>query len=127
MINKINQIIEILKTLTLLEASELIKGIEKTFNIDSSLAHNESMRLSPSKSGEQIEEKSKYNVILKEIPANKKIAILKIIRASTGMGLKDAKVLIDSVPSTIQENVTKNIAEKTKQQIEEIGGKVSLN
>ena len=76
---------------------------------------------------EEVEEKTEFNVMLDEVPADKKIAILKIVRGLTGLGLKEAKTLVESAPTVVQENVAKDAAEDAKKQIEEAGGKVSLN
>jgi len=75
---------------------------------------------------EEVEEKTEFNVMLDEVPADKKIAVLKVVRAITGLGLKEAKELVESAPKTIQEGVAKDTAEDSKKQIEAAGGKVSL-
>jgi len=127
MSEKITQIVEELKTLTLLEASELVTAIEETFGVDASSSIGGSVVMStiPSTS-EEIEEKTEFNVMLEEVPADKKIAILKIVRSLTGLGLKEAKELVESTPKVIQESLGKQAAEEAKKQIEEAGGKVSL-
>ena len=126
MSEKINQIIEDLKTLTLLEASELVTKIEETFNVDASAVGGGTMVMAAPVSTEEVEEKTEFNVILDEVPADKKIAVLKVVRGLTGLGLKEAKQLVESTPQPIQEGVAKDTAEDIKKQIEEIGGKVSL-
>ena len=75
---------------------------------------------------EEVEEKTEFDISLDEVPADKKIAILKIVRGITGLGLKEAKELVESAPKVIQEGVGKDAAEDAKKQIEEVGGKVSL-
>jgi len=126
MSEKIDQIIEDLKTLTLLEASELVSKIEETFNVDASASAGGTMVMAGPAATEEVEEKTEFNVILDEVPADKKIAILKIVRGLTGLGLKEAKQLVESTPQQIQEGVNKETAEDVKKQIESIGGKVSL-
>jgi len=126
MSEKINQIVNELKTLTLLEASELVTKIEKTFNVDSSAAASGTMAMTTTASMEKVEEKAEYNVMLEEVPADKKIAILKVVRSITGLGLKEAKGLVESAPSQVQEGIAKDAAEMTQKQIETAGGKVSL-
>ena len=129
MSEKIDQIVEDLKTLTLLEASELVTKIEETFGVDASAATASGpmvMAAAPV-TAEEVEEKTEFNVMLDEVPADKKIAILKIVRGLTGLGLKEAKTLVESAPTVVQENVAKDAAEDAKKQIEEAGGKVSLN
>jgi len=126
MSEKINQIVDELKTLTLLEASELVTKIEKTFNVDSSAAASGTMVMTTTAPTEEVEEKIEYNVILEEVPADKKIAILKVVRSITGLGLKEAKELVESAPRQVQEGVAKETAETAQKQIETAGGKVSL-
>ena len=75
---------------------------------------------------EEVEEKTQFNVMLDDVPADKKIAILKVVRTLTGLGLKEAKELVESVPKMVQEAVGKDAAEESKKQLEAAGGKVSL-
>jgi large subunit ribosomal protein L7/L12 len=126
MSEKINQIVEELKTLTLLEASELVSAIEETFGVDASAAAGGGMVMAASAPTEEVEEKTEFDISLDEVPADKKIAILKIVRGITGLGLKEAKELVESAPKVIQEGIAKDAAEDAKKQIEGAGGKVSL-
>jgi len=72
------------------------------------------------------EEKSEFDIVLEEVPADKKIAVLKVVRGITGLGLKEAKDLVESAPKSIKEGASKADAEDAKKQLEEAGGKVSL-
>ena len=126
MSEKINQIVEELKTLTLLEASELVSAIEETFGVDASAAAGGGLVMAAAAPTEEVEEKTEFDISLDEVPADKKIAILKIVRGSTGLGLKEAKELVESAPKVIQEGIAKDAAEDAKKQIEGAGGKVSL-
>jgi large subunit ribosomal protein L7/L12 len=126
MSEKISQIVEELKTLTLLEASELVTAIEETFGVDASAASGGGMMMAVAGPVEEVEEKTEFDVSLDEVPADKKIAILKVVRAITGLGLKEAKELVESAPKVIQAAIAKDAAEAAKKQIEEAGGKVSL-
>jgi large subunit ribosomal protein L7/L12 len=126
MSEKINQIIEDLKTLTLLEASELVTAIEETFGVDASVAASGAVVMAAAGPAEETEEKTEFDISLDEVPADKKIAVLKVVRGITGLGLKEAKELVESAPKVIQEGITKETAEDAKKQIEEAGGKVSL-
>lgn len=119
---------EQLQTLTLLEAAELVKQIEETFGVDASAGGGGMMMMAPTDGGgaAAAEEKDEFDVVLTEVPADKKIAILKIVRGITGLGLKEAKELVESAPKTIQEAAAKDVAEDVKKQIEEAGGKVEL-
>jgi len=127
MSEKIDKIVDDLKTLTLLEASELIGKIEETFGVDASAAAGGTMVMAAGASAaEEVEEKTEFTVMLDEFPSDKKIAILKIVRSITGLGLKEAKELVESAPKAIQEGIGKDAAEDVKTQIEAVGGKVSL-
>ena len=75
---------------------------------------------------EATEEKTEFNLMLDEVPADKKIAVLKVVRGLTGLGLKEAKDLVESAPKLVQESMGKDAAEDAKKQIEEAGGKASL-
>ena len=126
MSEKIDQIVEDLKTLTLLEASELVSKIEETFGVDASASVGGPAMVMAATAAEEVEEKTEFNVMLDEVPADKKIAILKVVRGLTGLGLKEAKEVVESAPKQIQEGVSKDAAEDAKKQIEDAGGKVSL-
>jgi len=126
MSDKIDQIVEDLKTLTLLEASELVSKIEETFGVDASAAAGGTMVMAAAAAAEEVEEKTEFNVMLDEVPADKKIAVLKVVRTLTGLGLKEAKELVESAPKMVQEALSKDAAEDAKKQIEDAGGKVSL-
>jgi len=127
MSEKIDQIVEELKTLTLLEASELVSKIEETFGVDASAAAGGPVMMAAAADADDAaEEKTEFDVMLDEVPADKKIAILKIVRSLTGLGLKEAKELVESAPKLVQEALGKEAAEDAKAQIEAAGGKVSL-
>ena len=126
MSEKIDQIVEDLKTLTLLEASELVTKIEETFGVDASASAGGGMVMAATAATEEVEEKTAFNLILDEVPADKKIAILKVVRSLTGLGLKEAKELVESAPKQVQEDMAKDKAEEAKKQIEDAGGKASL-
>lgn len=127
MSDKINQIVEELKTLTLLEASELVTAIEETFGVDASASVGGGVMMAAAPAAaEEVEEKTEFTVMLDEVPADKKIAVLKVIRTLTGLGLKEAKELVESAPKMVQEDLSKDAAEDAKKQIEDAGGKVSL-
>ena len=127
MSEKITQIIEELKTLTLLEASELVSQIEETFGVDASASvGGPAMVMAAPGAAEEVEEKTEFDVMLDEVPADKKIAVLKVVRSLTGLGLKEAKELVEAAPKLVQEGLAKDAAEDAKTQIEAAGGKVSL-
>jgi large subunit ribosomal protein L7/L12 len=133
MSEKLTNIIEQLKNLTLLEASELVKEIEKTFGIDTSVSTvmpNFSTNLSSAANtaapAEVVEEKTSFDIILTDVPADKKIAILKIVRNVTGLGLKESKDIVDNVPKLLKEGATKEESENIKKDLEAAGGKVTI-
>lgn len=126
--SKVENIIEELKTLTLLEAAELVQKIEQTFNVDTSVGGGVMMMAgtTTAEPAAAVEEKTEFDVILDKVPADKKIAILKVVRTITGLGLKEAKELVDTAPKTIQAATTKDVAENTKKQLEEAGASVLI-
>lgn len=127
---KTDEILEQLKTLSLLEASELVKQIEEAFGVDASApAGGMMMAAAPGAAGgaeEAAEEKTEFDVVLEEVPSDKKIAILKIVRGITGLGLKEAKGLVEETPKALKEGTTKEDAEEIKKQLEEAGAKVTV-
>ena len=127
MSEKIDQIVEDLKTLTLLEASELVSQIEETFGVDASAAvGGGAVVMAGAAAAEEVEEKTEFNVMLDEVPADKKIAVLKVVRSITGLGLKEAKELVEAAPKLVQEGIGKDAAEEAQKQITDAGGKASL-
>jgi large subunit ribosomal protein L7/L12 len=122
-------ILEQLKSLTLLEAAELVKQIEEAFGV-SAAAPVGGMMMAAAPGGaapaEEVEVQTEFSVILEEVPADKKIAVLKVVRTITGLGLKEAKDLVESTPKAVKENVAKEVAEDIKKQLEEPGAKVSI-
>ena len=128
--SKIDEIMEQLQTLTLLEAAELVEKIEETFGVDASAGGG--MVMMPGAAGgggeatEAAEEKTEFDLFLADVPADKKIAILKIFRGITGLGLKEAKELVESAPMVVAEALSKDDAETAQKQIEEAGGKAEL-
>ena len=127
MSDKINQIVEELKTLTLLEASELVAQIEETFGVDASAAAGGAVVMAAAAGpAEEVEEKTEFDLMLDEVPADKKIAVLKVVRSITGLGLKEAKELVEAAPKLVQEGIAKDAAEEAQKQITDAGGKASL-
>ena len=127
MSEKIDQIVEELKTLTLLEASELVTEIENVFGVDTSVSVAAAAVAAPA-GGDAggAEEKDEFDITLTTVPADKKIAILKIVRNLTGLGLKEAKGIVDSAPAPIKEGVSKDEAEGLQKSLEEAGAEVEL-
>ena len=125
MINK-SELIESLKLLSLEDILDIVKNFETSFGIENFKFLPSSDSSTAKEKIEQIVEKTEFNLILEEVPADKKIAILKVIRTLTSLGLKEVKELVESAPKIVKENLPKEIAELAKKQIEEAGGKASL-
>jgi large subunit ribosomal protein L7/L12 len=125
---KLSNIIEQLKTLTLLEAAELVKEIETVFGVDTSVSVASVGVAMPAAAApvEAVEEKSSFDVVLEDVPADKKIAILKIVRNVTGLGLKESKDIVDNVPKVLKEGASKEESDSIKKEIEAAGGKVVI-
>lgn len=127
---KTDEILEQLKSLSLLEASELVSQIEETFGVSAAAPAGGMMMpmgmAGPAAAAEEVEEKTEFDAILEEFPADKKIAVLKVVRTITGLGLKEAKDLVEGAPKPIKEAVAKEAAEDIKKQLEEVGAKVTV-
>lgn len=121
-----DQILEQLKTLSLLEAAELVKQIEEAFGVSAAAPTGGMMMAPTAAAAEPEEEKTEFDVILEEVPADKKIAVLKVVRTLTGLGLKEAKDLVESTPKAVKEAISKGDAETAKKELEEAGGKVAI-
>ena len=117
-------VIEFIANMTVLELSELVKEMEDKFGV--SAAAPVAVAAAPAAGdAAQEEEKTEFDVILLSF-GDKKIQVIKEVRAITGMGLKDAKTLVDEAPKPVKEGVSKDEAEKIKTQLEEVGAQVEL-
>jgi large subunit ribosomal protein L7/L12 len=126
---KLTNIIEQLKTLTLLEAAELVTQIEQVFGVDTSVSVGAAVAMPVAQvavAAEAVEEKTAFDIVLEMVPADKKIAILKIVRNVTGLGLKESKDIVDNVPKTLKEGSTKDEVETIKKELEAAGAKVTV-
>lgn len=125
-----DDILDKLKSLTLLEAAELVKQIEEAFGVSAAAPAGGMMMMAPgaapAAAAEPEEEQTEFTVHLEEVPADKKIAILKVVRTLTGLGLKEAKDLVEAAPKAVKEGIAKADAEDAKKQLEEAGAKVSI-
>jgi large subunit ribosomal protein L7/L12 len=122
-----DQILEQLKSLTLLEASELVKQIEEAFGVSAAAPVGVAIAATGAAAPvEEVEEKTEFDVILEEFPADKKITILKVVRELTGLGLKEAKDLVEAAPEAVKQAIPKEAAEDMKKRLEEAGAKVSI-
>jgi len=127
-----DELIEKLKTITLFEASELVAQIESTFGVDASapvggfVAAPGAGAAGGGAAAEAAEEQSTFNVVLEDVSSDKRVAVLKVIRNLTQLGLKEAKEFTTSLPKAVKEGVSKEEAEEAKTQLEEAGGKVTI-
>ena len=120
---KIENIIAEIEKLTVLELADLVKAIEEKFGVSAAAA---AVVAAPAAGGAAAaEEKSSFNVVLKDAGAGK-LAVIKVVREATGLGLKEAKELVDGAPKTVKENVAKDEAEKMKADLEAAGAVVEL-
>ena len=123
---KVTALVEEVKGLTVLELSELVKELEEKFGV--SAAAPVAVAAAPAAGGaaaEAAEEKTEFDVILKEV-GGEKIKVIKVVREATGLGLKEAKDLVDGAPKAVKEAVSKDDAEAMKKKLEEAGAKVEL-
>ena len=118
--------LEKLKTLSLLEASELVSQIEEAFGVSAAAPVAIAGGGGGGAAAEEVEEKTEFDVVLDEVPGDKKIAILKAVRSMTGLGLKEAKGMVESAPITVKEAVAKDAAEEAKKTLEDAGAKVTI-
>ena len=123
-----DKILESLKTLSLLEASELVKQIEEAFGVSAAASAGVVMAAPAAGGGaaEAAEEKTEFDVMLDGFDAAAKIKVLKAVREATGLGLGEAKALVEGAPCPIKEGVSKADAEAIKKAVEEAGGKVTI-
>ena len=128
MSSKTDEILESLKTLSLLEASELVKQIEEAFGVSAAASAGVVMAAPGAAGGSEAaaEEKTEFDVVLESFDASAKIKVLKEVRNATGLGLGDAKAMVEAAPKTIKEGIAKEEAEALKKAIEDVGGKVTL-
>ena len=121
MSEKTDKMLEEIDSLTVIELSELVKGIEEKYGVSAVAV------AAPAAGGAAAvaEEKTSFNVVLKEAGANK-IPVIKVVRDATGLGLKEAKDLVDGAPKTVKEGVSKEEAEELKAKFEEAGAVVEL-
>ncbi|HOO14751.1 MAG TPA: 50S ribosomal protein L7/L12 [Candidatus Marinimicrobia bacterium] len=121
-------VLEYLEKANMLEISELIKDIEKKFDVKAAAPVAVAATVAQpgtTAEAEAVEEQTEFNVILKEVGPNK-INVIKVVRAATNLGLKEAKDLVDGAPSTVKESISKEEAAELKKQLEEAGAKVEV-
>ena len=118
---KVMNLVEEVKGLTVLELSELVKTLEEVFGVSAAAA----AVAAPAAAAEVVEEKTEFDVILKAAGASK-LNVIKVVRAATGLGLKDAKDLVDNCPKTLKEAITKEDAEKLVAELKDAGAEAEM-
>jgi len=123
------EVITYIETMTVLELSEFIKVLEEKFGVQAAMqmmssggAGGAAVAAAP----EPVEEQTEFNVVLTGYEADKKIQVIKVVRAVTSLGLKEAKDLVEGVPKAVKEGVSKQEAENVKKQLEEVSGQVKV-
>lgn len=119
------EVVEFISNMTVLELSEFIKELEEKFGVSAAAPAAAMMMAAPAAAAEAVEEKTEFDVILKEAGANK-IGVIKVVRALTSLGLKEAKEKVDGAPATLKEGVSKDEAEDAKKQLTEAGATVEI-
>merc|ERR1719324_561731 len=128
----VDEVMDKLKSMTLLEASELVKAIEETFDVDASAGGGGMMMAMPgaaaggAEAGAAAEEKTEFDLVLESFPADKKIAVLKVVRTITGLGLKEAKEIVEAAPKVLKEAASKAECEDAIKQITDAGGVAAM-
>ncbi|MBQ7492754.1 MAG: 50S ribosomal protein L7/L12 [Clostridia bacterium] len=120
---KVTKLVEEVKELTVLELNDLVKALEEEFGV--SAAAPVAMMGGAAAAAPAEEEKTEFTPVLAEVGANK-IAVIKVVREVTGLGLKEAKELVDNAPKPVKENVSKDEADSIKAKLEEAGAKVEI-
>ena len=120
-----DELVNAIAELTVLELSELVKAIEEKFGVKAA-APAVAVAAAAAPAAAAAEEKDEFNVVLTAVDAAKKIAVIKVVREITGLGLKEAKDLVEGAPKAVKENVAKAEAEELKKKITEAGGTVEL-
>lgn len=121
----LNKFVEEIKTLTLVEVSELVKMLEEEFGVSAAAPVAVAAAPAAGAAAPAAEEKSEFTVVLKEVGANK-IGVIKVVREVTGLGLSEAKALVDGAPSTLKENVPTKEAKEFEAKFKEVGATVEL-
>ena len=122
---KVTALVEEVKTLTVLELSELVHALEDEFGVSAAAPAAVAVAAPAAAAAPAVEEKTEFDVVMTDFGAEK-IKVIKEVRAITGLGLAEAKALVEGIPAKIKEGVNKEEAEKIKKQIEEAGAKVEI-
>ena len=124
-VNK-DEILDAISQMTLMQVVELISDMEKKFGVTAAAPVAVAAGGGAAAAAAPVEEKTEFTVTLKEYPADKKVTVIKVIREITGLGLKEAKDLVEGAPSTVKEGVNKADSETMKKKLEDVGAKVEV-
>jgi len=119
-------ILEAISNMTVMEVVDLVKMMEDKFGVTAAAPIAMAAAAAPGAAAPAAEEQTEFNVILKAYPADKKVGTIKVIREITGLGLKEAKDLVEGSPNTVKEGVSKADADKIKKQLEDAGAEVEV-
>lgn len=125
--SKVAQVLELVEGMTVIELSELVKAFEERFGVSAAapVAVAAAPAAAPGAAAPAVEEQTEFDVILKEVGANK-IQVIKVVRELTGLGLKEAKDLVDGAPKPVKEKVSKDEANAIKAKLTEVGATVEI-
>jgi large subunit ribosomal protein L7/L12 len=121
-----DEILDSISKMSVMEVVELISDMEKKFNVTAAAPVAMAMAAAPGAAAAPAEEQTEFTVTLKEYPADKKVGVIKVVRELTGLGLKEAKDLVEGVPSVVKEGVSKADAETMKKKLDDSGAKVEI-
>jgi large subunit ribosomal protein L7/L12 len=121
-----DEILEAISNMSIMQIVELISDMENKFGVTAAAPVAVAAVAGPAAAAAPAEEKTEFTVILKEYPADKKVGVIKVVRELTGLGLKEAKDLVEAVPGTVKDGVNKADSEAMKKKLEEAGAKVEI-
>ncbi len=121
-----DEILDAISNMTLMQVVELISDMEKKFGVTAAAPVAMAAGPGAAAAAAPVEEQTEFTVLLKEYPADKKVTVIKVIREITGLGLKEAKDLVEGVPSTVKEAVSKADSDSIKKKLEDAGAKVEI-
>ena len=121
-----DEILDSISKMTVLEVVELISDMEKKFGVTAAAPVAAAAAPGAAAAAAPVEEKTEFTVVLKEYPADKKVSVIKVIRELTGLGLKEAKDLVEGAPQSVKEGVNKADSDSMKKKLEDVGAKVEI-
>jgi large subunit ribosomal protein L7/L12 len=121
-----DEILDAISNMSIMQVVELISAMEEKFGVTAAAPVAVAAAAGPAAAAAPVEEKTEFTVILKEYAADKKVGVIKVVRELTGLGLKEAKDLVEAVPGTVKDGVNKADSETMKKKLEEAGAKVEI-